>query len=143
VRPYLEESDEITCEDESEHPPRALAFAQTTSSPDPLATPKGIGSDGEADIAVCRREDKLVYFYRDPENPEADWTDMDWKQLKDGQTPKTDVVGLGPLDVGVMTAISNDGVALGVEGHFNWVALLALSEDCAGPLQELPEPELE
>ena len=147
VRPYLEENDEITCEDESDHPPRALAFTQTTLSPGSIPTPNGIGIDGEADIAVCRREDRLVYFYRDPEDPEAEWRPEDWKQLNQGvppdETPKTDVVGLGPLDVGVTTTISETGVALGVEGHFNWVALLKLSEDCLGPLQELPEPELE
>jgi hypothetical protein len=141
VRPELE-APGVTCEDESEHQPLALAFAQSSASPEPTPTPTGIGVDGEADIAVCRRDDRLAYFYRDAADPEADWLPEDWKQLKaDDGTGKTDVVGLGPLDVGVTTTVSETGVPLGIEGHFNWVAVLDLSEDCLGPLQELEEPE--
>jgi hypothetical protein len=135
LRPFLEESTSITCEDESANPPKALAFVPQSDTGEFKST-GGIGLDGEGDIAVCRRGSNLSYWFRDPVDPEAPWQTLDWKHLED-----TDEVGEGPLDVGLTVTITEASLSLSIEGHFNWVVLTDLSDDCRGPLEDMKNPE--
>jgi hypothetical protein len=142
LRPFLEEdvTPKRTCEDDKPNPPKAVAEAFRTGRPfDPtLDRSPGIGEDGEGDIAVCRRQGRLSYYYRNAEDP-AVWNMSEWERL----ATTNDDVGEGPVEVGLATTLGQAGVDLGlsVEGHFNWVVLSELSNDCSLDDLERPEPD--
>jgi hypothetical protein len=128
--------EEFDCADESEAPPPTMAAIRSAGDgwgPDSVARgPEdlGIGEDGEADLAICRVDDVLTYFYRDPvADPPA------WISVADHRA------GDDPLDIG-MTAAGADP-NYGVEGHFDWVVFRRhiLGDGCAGALAGLTLPE--
>jgi hypothetical protein len=153
VSPYLDETaksirrppENVSCEDNASKPARALAYAESSDPSSARVYSPAIGSDGEAEIAICRKGNRIAYLYRAAEDPEAAWAPTDWKFLRDEDlTDKTDVVGPGALEVGLTITSSQQGAAeLGVEGQFNWVVLLELHDDCLSPLEELAAPEVE
>ena len=139
VKPYFENPETVAedCLDNAPNPPSALAEAISTANRRATQV-RGIGLDGEADIAVCRKRGSLLFFYRDPSDPEADWQPEDWKILAN----RSDDIGEGPVDVGLTTTLDEHPYDLHVQGHFNWVALLGNErlDDCMGPLEAFPEP---
>jgi hypothetical protein len=139
VKPYFENPETVAedCLDNAPNPPSAIAEAQSTINLRATDV-RGIGLDGEADIAVCRIRGSLLFFYRDPIDPEADWQPEDWKILAN----RSDDIGEGPVDVGLTTTLDDHPYDLHVQGHFNWVALLRNErlDDCMGPLEAFPQP---
>ena len=143
--PDLEEMG-VQCEDESDNPPRARVRVHSPTwgpampdFPDPDFTQTGIGDDGEADIAVCRLDNELLYFYRDinETDPLRAWKSVDGPAEHD--------VGDGPLDVGLTAAVLDDPAqaTFDVEGHFNWIVLdddLG-ADGCGGVLDTLKLPK--
>jgi hypothetical protein len=137
----------VDCLDEAENPPTATAEARSSLDGEAVGV-AGIGVDGEADVAVCRKGKQLLYFYRHPANPEDPWQPGDWQPLQramsGGQTrSRTDEIGDGPMDVGVTTTLGMNSYDLHVQGHFNWAALVQVDDDleeCGGVLEDFPEP---
>ena len=96
------------------------------------AADAGIGSDGDADIAICRVNGNLVFYHRDLTGSDegTEWTS---DAAFDGVT--------GPVDVG-MTA-SGGPVGYEVEGHFTWTLSSDVvgSDGCKGTLDSLVLPD--
>lgn len=153
LRPYLEDPSgpTRTCEDGSPAPPKAIAEVKTNDPSALLSSSGGIGEDGEGEIAICRLGSLLHFFYRVRSNPDAG-TLEDWKPVS---APGTDggmadagneanesvAVGTEPVDVALAVTAST----VGVQGTFNWVAVLsegttASFSDCQSPLQEFNVP---
>jgi hypothetical protein len=115
------------------------SFGLGASAPNPIG---GRGSDAEADIAVCRHDDRLSYFVqRYATREEA------------GTLPNIEpafmelVIGLGPVDVG-LTATAASEIDTQREGHFNWLFLHdygeeRLPEGCPHVLEGFLYPEEE
>ncbi|HKY36279.1 MAG TPA: hypothetical protein VJN18_10095 [Polyangiaceae bacterium] len=127
VRPALSEAqlmDPDFCADEPMDPPTAQVVAQSHGfGSDEFHAVSGVGSDAEADIALCRKEHLLFYFIqdasvRDPGSAVAN--------VKEGFDPLD--VGTGPLDVG-LTATAAAGRDTLPEGHFPWLYLKDHSDD--------------
>jgi hypothetical protein len=139
VKPYFENPDTVAedCLDNAPNPPAAMAEARSTASPVPTEV-RGIGLDGEADIALCRIGGSLLFFYRHPIDPGTGWKPEDWKILDN----RSDSLGDGPVDVGLTTTLDVHQYDLHVQGHFNWVALLGNGplDDCMGPLEDFRQP---
>ena len=93
---------------------------------------KGIGEDGEADLALCRVNTTLRYFYREPT---SDPLLPIWTEILEHD------VGTGPLDVG-LTATGMDP-NYDAEGHFTWVAVSdgLPGDGCTGAFERLELPE--
>jgi len=133
------------CDDDAEI--GAILEANATSASDGTATGP-VGATGEADIAMCRSGSQLVYFFRDPEDEDAPWSEKDWRAVElvegDATTTRVDEVGTGPLDIGLMTTAGSGEGTRQVQGAFNWVAVLAdgsIGSDCRGPLEAMQAPE--
>lgn len=96
---------------------------------------EGIGEDGESDLAVCRVDNSIVYYHRDPESPE---TKPEWVQL-DG----THAVASGALDVGL--TVTGQDPSYEVSGHFNWVVFAEgkVADGCNGALSKVKLPKEE
>jgi hypothetical protein len=149
VRPYFanEATIGMDCRDEAENPPTATAEARSSVDGDALGV-DGIGMDGEADIAVCRKGKQLLYFYRHPANPEDPWDPQDWQTLQTAMSggqgrSRSDEIGDGPMEVGVTTTLGVNTYDLHVQGHFNWAALVRVDDDleeCGGVLEHFLEP---
>lgn len=91
----------------------------------------GIGEDGEADLAICRVNDSVTYYFRDPNSSPMMpmWSDA----IAAHRVPA------GPLDVG-LTAPGRDPVYV-TEGHFNWVVFTSIGADgCGGALEKVVLP---
>ncbi len=88
--------------------------------------------DGETDLAVCRFEGAVSYYYRDPKSGvEAPL----WRLIGDPIN-----TGTAPLDVGPTASGDGDFV---VEGHFTWVGYSDrgdVGDGCTGLLQLLALP---
>ncbi len=100
-----------------------------------------IGFDGEADIAVCRLNDVLTFYYREPQSPtdRPVWTQIrsvDGSQAEHRPDP-------GPVDVG-LTASGAPG-QYQAEAHFQWSTVVAAiaGDGCAGVLEGIPVPGTE
>jgi hypothetical protein len=125
----------VTCQDTDETPPPV----RVSVGPDQSGR---IYEGGEADIAVCRNGNTLAYYFRQPDEPDAAWVGSDWVPLlvADTSLPRTDMVGAGPLDVGLVTVVGENSLEAHVQGAFNWVAVLDLWSDCRDPLEEMSQP---
>jgi hypothetical protein len=151
LRPHLTE--ETDCADTEGEDPTPYAIAETRSnqlSATEAALTPPFGKDGEGDIAICRHGGELLYFYRQPANPEGSWMPEDWKPLRvpdpnnvERDIDKTDYVGEGPLDVGVGTMVGASSDSPQVQGAFNWVALVAERDrvaNCLDVLEDMMKP---
>jgi hypothetical protein len=138
VGPY--DVTEKNCPDESPEgapPTRLVARTRDDIWGGPIvvdAAPEGIAhdGDGEGDIALCRRDDVVSYFYRvvakDPE-PET------WKKIGEHEAVE------GPVEIG--PAVTGKDPVYSVDGHFNWVIIRqgVQSDHCQGRLEGLVVPE--
>jgi hypothetical protein len=91
--------------------------------------------EGEADLAMCRLGETLVFYYRDPKST----VDAPvWKDVGEAHVP-----GAGPLEVGV-TASGAEG-AFEAEGHFTWIELTDTvgHDGCKGELERLRIPAVD
>ncbi len=90
--------------------------------------------DGETDLAVCRVEGQVTFYYREPASPV---TDAQWLPI--GAPIAT---GNETLDVGPTASGGEERV---VEGHFTWVGYAErdVGDGCTGLLQLLDLPEVE
>jgi len=90
--------------------------------------------EGETDVAVCRFEGTVTYYYRDPATTVDEPT---WLPI--GEPVET---GANPVDVG---PTASGGQELEVEGHFTWVGYSDrdVGDGCTGQLQLLTLPVLE
>jgi hypothetical protein len=141
VRPYFDPrlDSAVACKDEATNPPTAEVQTRSQGFGSVEGKEKGgIGADGEAYIALCRRDDQLSYYFREqhPTVKEQAWVHLHTHPINTRE----------PLDVGLTT--STDGRDPGMEGHFTWAAFYDYSttpvaDGCAGTLSnfELPEPE--
>lgn len=95
---------------------------------------RGIGVDGEADLAVCRLNDVLAFFVRDPTSDPAL---AKWQRLGDY------TVGDEAFDVGLTAAGAPPTFAS--EGHFTWAAYTEKlpADGCQGALESLLLPPFE
>jgi hypothetical protein len=128
------------CEEEAEVPLPTKAIIRSRDEawgPDTVTTgdgQEGIGVDGEADLALCRVDTKLIYFYREPtSDPETPV----WTEILEHD------VGTGPLDVGLTaTGMDPDYEA---EGHFTWAAVRdgLPGDGCTGAFEDLEVPKEE
>lgn len=100
------------------------------------AEPHGIGVDGEADLAVCRLNGAVVFYYRDPlSTPDAPV----WRKAGPKEQAPYDA-GSGALDVGLTAAAAKQPFE--VEGHFQWAVYIERigADGCAGALEGLTLP---
>ncbi len=138
------------CVDEAPDPPTARARVRAgsglaTDGAAPRFSLDDIGDDGEADLAVCRQESVVAYYYRD--HREADPINA-WKQIPG---PARYTLPAGAVEVGLSAAVvaPQDPDAGGappeflVAAHFNWIVVKAgLGGDgCSGALDALPVPK--
>lgn len=128
---------ESDCQDDPAIAPRARVqvFADASEF-DPIL---GVGEDGEAEIAVCRRENNLFVFYLDREAYPMRGESNPWKSAGDSLD-----IGEGPVDVGLVTTLSASGAMNDVQGSFNWVVLDTFDTsvpECGSYLQEFELPE--
>ncbi len=97
---------------DGEDMPQARAFRESYGfAEDPGGKVSSFGLDGEADIALCRLNAQLLYYYRTRDEQGVG----PWEALGDHGVD-TDL-----LDVGVTVASSGN---TDVEGHFPWLAIL-------------------
>ena len=93
----------------------------------------GVGTDGESDIAACRVNDKLVFYYRDPATR---LTAPRWVPLN-GAIP---YLAAGDIDVGLT---ASGGPTFEVAGHFSSVAVSDVlgPDGCTAALEGLILPQ--
>jgi hypothetical protein len=120
-------------DDDTNDPPVIASVGETQSG--------DIWTHGEADIALCRSGDRLTYYYRQPDDPDADWQAKDWVTFDVPPGEGSDFIGTGPVDVGLVTTRSDDD--LQVQGVFNWVYVFDVVDDCKAPLEDMIKPEAE
>ena len=96
----------------------------------------GVGEDGEAEIAVCRRGGNLWVFYLDREAYLSGTEATPWQEAGSIST-----IGEDPVDVGLVTTLSATGSANNVQGSFNWLAFDTFVSECGSYLQEFVVPE--
>jgi hypothetical protein len=94
----------------------------------------GIGLDGEVDLVMCRVDNVLVFFYRDPM---SETESPIWVQVGDHE------VGSGAMDVGMTAA--GAASAFEVEGHFAWTSFTGSigADGCRGALEGITVPASE
>ncbi|MFO0618394.1 MAG: hypothetical protein U0414_37720 [Polyangiaceae bacterium] len=122
--------------DSPTYPPTRATMASAEDAWGPPASTegidqRGIGVDGEADLAVCRVNDTLAFFVRDPSSEPAA---VKWDLLGNY------VIGDFPFDVGLTTAGAPPTFA--AEGHFTWVGYMEglPADGCRGALETLVLP---
>jgi hypothetical protein len=145
------------CQDEAEPGPTAQA---TAFSEERFAAYDDIGEDGEAEIAVCRKDTTLAFFTFD--RLEARWRALQTRgERAEGGAAGASAVGEGgqggsgresvqfvveigeaPVDVGLAMTLSASGSDNQVQGTFNWVALQAEGNigECPTVLDEFSVP---
>jgi hypothetical protein len=146
VRPDLDEDglmDPALCGDDPATPPAAQVTKSSYGfAVDATDIISGVGSDAEADIALCRKDATLFYFVQDAATRAAAEAAGRRPNLKEGF--HSIEVGYGPLDVGLTATAAAVGGTL-PEGHFNWLFLqdyLAKHpESCASALENFAYPE--
>jgi hypothetical protein len=109
---------------------------------------KDVGSDGEADIAICRVGGKVYYYYGEAT---AVPTKDEWVQVEStvSDGPVFHPLGAGVVDVGVTVAGVTVAGAKGIEshfdvaGHFNWIVFQegTYGDGCTGALEDFVLPE--
>ena len=97
---------------------------------------ENIGVDGEVDIAICRVDDQVYYYY-------GQRTADPGKNLWFPQTSASvaHALGAGPIEIG-LTA-TGQAPEFKVAGHFNWVVIEtgAYGDGCGGALERFSLPE--
>ncbi len=146
VRPDLSEDglmDPALCGDDPTTPPAAQVTRSSYGfDSDTTDIISGVGSDAEADIALCRKDTTLFYFVQDAATRVAAAQAGKLTNLKEGFHSVD--VGYGPLDVGLTATAAAVGGTL-PEGHFNWLFLQDYvakhPESCPSALENFEYPE--
>ncbi len=99
---------------------------------------QGIGKDGEADLAVCRLNGKLLFYYREMGSSVSAPV---WRRL--GGQGFEHFAGEGAVDVG-LTA-SGSEASFQAEGHFQWVYFhdSVGTDGCVRELEAITLPEVQ
>ncbi|MCC6900040.1 MAG: hypothetical protein IT377_13760 [Polyangiaceae bacterium] len=129
---------QASCLDDTDETNNATATARLAGSEPGFAsaTFADIGADGEADLAVCRVQDEVHYFYgRATVDPRKD----EWLPL--GTAVVSHALGPGPLEVGATAA--GKAPSFQVAGHFTLMVFERgpWGDGCAGALEQLELPK--
>ena len=135
---WVDGAKQALCADDSDETNNPTATARLASSEPGFATAAfpNIGEDGEADLAVCRVDDRAYYFYGKPgPNPLKN----EWLPL--GSASVSHVIGTGPVDVGATAA--GKAPIFQAAGHFTWMIFErgTWGDGCAGALDQIESPE--
>jgi hypothetical protein len=137
----------LSCEEDAMNPLPTLGVVDTNafgqSHTERGANDKGIGNDGEADIAICRVDGSLTFYFREPTEDESMPI---WRIMGGENFAYSDVTG--PVEVGLTVAgreAAEPTESFRVAAHFQWALLTdtVLSDGCEETLLAFEFPSVE